>query len=320
MTAEHGPAPGGKTRLRPPGHALESTLDVAPRHRWLWVALALFLLLALAVVFVLPDLFAPRETLAPRSTSAASLPPDDSEAARDRAHQALQAYLQLRARLELEGAAAWGAAGWEAAAAHAGAADRHFSQRRFEAGAREYRAAVQRLQKLEADRGSRLASAMAQGERALAEGDAEAAIAHFDAALRIEADHRGAVRGRDAARRRADSIEAIARGRSAEALGDLASAYRAYERAAQRDPAYAPARTARDRVSAENAQRAFLDAMSRALAALDSGRIAEANAALTEAGRLRPDDPAVRDTRQRLQARQTRACLLYTSPSPRDHG
>lgn len=309
MAAEHGPGPGDKAVLRPPGQPFETTADVAPRHRWLWGALALSLLLAMAVVFVLPDLFAPHQALAPPSTSVASPPPDDGEAARDRAHRGLQAYLQLRARLELEGAAAWGDPGWEAAATRAAAADRHFSQRRFEAGAREYRAAAQRLQQLAADRASRLARATEQGERALAEGDAEGAIAHFDAALRIQADHLQAARGRDAAHRRADSIAAIARGRSAEAQGDLESAQRAYGRATQRDPGHVAARTALERVTAQIERRAFLDAMSRALAALDSGRIAEANTALIEAGRLRPDDPAVRDTRQRLQARQTRAAL-----------
>jgi hypothetical protein len=100
MDARKQPGVTHTTVLQPPGRPHDAAVSAAGNHRWLWAVLAALLLLGLAVIFALPGLIGPvYETTVP----AEPLPPgSDSLALRDTAHQTLQSYLQLRARLELE--------------------------------------------------------------------------------------------------------------------------------------------------------------------------------------------------------------------------
>mgnify|MGYP001818761874 CR=1 FL=1 len=329
MNDDARPGQGPASVLRPPGQPYDATGDAKVGYRWLWIALGLLVLLALAVIFALPAALVPvEEKLAPSAApspapapaqapvqanaqaAAASPRPDgDSEPQRDAAHQALQDYLKLRARLELEDAGRWGEPGWSEAATRASAADRQFARRQFAAAARDYRAALQRLRQIEADRPVQLADALEQGRRALASDDVDGAIGHFEAALLIAPDDPDATAGIVQARKRGASIEQMARGRSAEAQGDLAAARSAYLEATRLDPEYPAARTGLQRVTAEIDARDYMAAMTRALGALDAGRTTQADKALAEAERLRPGDPAVRDARARLQAMRAQAAL-----------
>jgi len=191
MDAQQQPGVKDATDLQPPGQVPAAA---APEnHRWLWAALATLLLLGLAVVFALPGLIGPaHETAVP----AEPLPPaGDTVALREAAQQTLQTYLQLRARLELDNAAAWGEPDWSEAAARASAGDRYFAQLQFAAAVRDYQAALNRLQQLAANRGVLLATALEEAARALAENDVATAIARFEAALAIESEHPAATRG-----------------------------------------------------------------------------------------------------------------------------
>jgi tetratricopeptide (TPR) repeat protein len=94
----------------------------------------------------------------------------------------------------------------------------------------------------------------------------------------------------------------MSQGAQAENDGDLAAARAAYQQAMARDADYRPAVEAHARVSNRLAALAFQAAMTRALTALDNGRLADAGRALQEAATIRPDDIAVRDARQRLAA------------------
>ena len=302
----------------------------------------MLLLLGLAVIFALPGLVGPpREPAAPaqalppeqsepardavavqplppeqpqpaRETAVAAqpLPPAaDSAALRDAAHQSLQGYLQLRARLELDNAAAWGEPDWSEAAASASAADRYFSQRQFAAAARDYEAAHTRLQQLDASRAALLSAALEAGSRALAENDANTAAAQFKAALAIEPQHPLATRGLARAGSRHAVIEQMNHARAAETNNDLEAAQTVYQQALQLDADYTPAQTALARVTGQINARDFNAAMTRALAALDAGQTGAAGKALDEAGQLRPGDTAVRDARQRLQGLRVQASL-----------
>ncbi len=327
MNDQQRPGPGQASVLRPPGQPYDATGDARSGYRWLWIALGLLVLLALAVIFALPAALVPvEEKLAPsaapapapapapvqanaQAPAASPRPDGDSEPQRDAAHQALQDYLKLRARLELDDAGRWGEPGWSEAATRASAADRQFARRQFAAAARDYQAALQRLQQIEADRPVQLADAIEQGRRALTSDDVDGAIGHFEAALLIAPDDPDATAGIVQARKRGASIEQMARGRSAEAQGDLASARGAYLEATRLDPEYPAARTELQRVTAEIDARDYMAAMTRALGALDAGRTTEADKALAEAERLRPGDPAVRDARARLQAMRAQAAL-----------
>jgi tetratricopeptide (TPR) repeat protein len=325
MNDDARPGSGQASVLRPPGQPYDATGDAKVGYRWLWIALGLLVLLALAVIFALPAALDPvqqdpvqEKALPPPASvalpqaqgpAASPLPDGDSDAQREVAHRALQDYLKLRARLELEGAGSWAEPGWSEAATRASAADRYFARRQFAAAARDYQAALRRLQQIDADRPAQLARAIEQGRLALASDAVDAAVAHFEAALSIAPDDPDAGSGILQARRRGASIEQMVRGRSAEAQGDLASARSAYLEATRLDPEYPAARAGLQRVTAEIDARDYMAAMTRALGALDAGRSTEADKALAEAERLRPGDPAVRDARQRLQAIRTQAAL-----------
>ena len=307
MDARKQPGVTDTTVLQPPGQLHDATASAPGNHRWLWAVLATLLLLGLAVIFALPGVINPvHETTVP----AEPLPPaGNSLALRDTAHQTLQSYLQLRARLELDNAGAWGEPDWSEAAARVSAADRYFAQRQFAAAGRDYQTALNRLQQLAANRGVMLSTALEEAIRALAENDVAMAIARFEAALAIEPEHATATRGLAQARNRSAVIEQMNRGQAAETNSDLEAAEVAYRQAAQLDVDYEPARAALQRVAGQINDRGFNAAMTQALAALDAGHPGAASKALAEAERLQPGDPAVRDARQRLQGMRAQAGL-----------
>jgi tetratricopeptide (TPR) repeat protein len=304
------PADSQPPELRPPG----STPDpdaVASGRRWpLWLALITVAALGLGVLFVLPQWVSERDTSAPEpATGPPPAPAIDSAAARAQAEQTLQAYLQLRARLELANAAAWGEPDWSEAAVEAGTGDRLFGQRRFAAAARSYDDARARLARLEESRGERLAAALAAGQRALAANDGEVAGMQFELVLAMEPEHAGARRGLERARVRAALLEHLARGRDAEAQGRLEDARAAFRDAMQLDGDYPPAREHLERVERQLAEDGFRAAMSQALAALDAGRLSEAGAALDAAARFKPGDASIEDARLRLHQATRRVQL-----------
>jgi tetratricopeptide (TPR) repeat protein len=290
-------------RLQPPGRTPSSVDSGDSARPWLWAALVLALLLALAVIFLLPTLV---------SREAPSVDPDyplerapspastDDAAARAQAGETLTAYLQQRARLELVHAASWGEPEWSQAAAAANAGDRSFSQRRFAEATRLYADGLQRLEDLAAQREQRLEAALNAGRQALGNDDGAGAEARFTLALAIEPENVEAARGLAQARVRADVLHHLQVGGDAETAGDLVVARVAYQEAVALDAGYIPARAALDRVTQQLADNGFRAAMSRALVALDAGRLNEADEALTEAAGLRPDNVAVADARRRL--------------------
>ncbi|MGB5259574.1 MAG: hypothetical protein WBO34_03525 [Gammaproteobacteria bacterium] len=291
--------------LQPPA---QSPVAAEPdNHRWLWATLAALLLLGLAVIFALPRLVGPlHETTVPAEPVPAS---DDSVAVRDTVQQTLQAYLKLRARLELDNAGAWGEPHWSEAAARATAGDRHFAQRQFAAAGEDYQAALEGLQQLDNNRNVILTTALGEGARALAENDVATASARFNEVLAIEPDHPAATRGLAQADSRIAVLDHMTSGVAAETHSDLEVARAAYQQAAELDADYEPAQTALQRVTGQMNARDFTAAMTRVLAALDAGKTAAAGKALAEAERLQPGNTAVRDARKRLQGMQVQSGL-----------
>ncbi len=270
--------------------------------------LAALLLLGMVVIFLLPDLVGPVDETAMLEDIPAPAA-GDSAAAFETARRVLQAYLQLRARMELDNAAAWGEPEWGTAAKLVASGDRYFAQWQFAAAARDYQAGLDRLQLLVDNRASMLATALDEAARALAENDAPTAISRFEAALAIEAGHPLATRGLARAHSRSAVIEQMNRGQAAEANGDLEAAAAAYREAVQLDADHAAAAAALQRVSAQINARDFNAAMTRVLASLDAGRTGAAGKALAEAERLRPGDSVVRDARLRLEQMRVLAAL-----------
>jgi tetratricopeptide (TPR) repeat protein len=291
--------------LQPPGngHQPDDTGD----NRWLWISLALVLVLGLAVILVLPGLTDTSQQQAAASTGSADAGAVSVTAAD--ANKAMQDWLQLRARLELENIAQWGEPGWSQAVDMAQAGERLLAQRNFSAAQQNFTRAVQQLQQLENGRGLLLSEALAAGFDALAENDVTTAVKNFERVLAIEPDHQGAQAALSRALVRADVMQQMAMGVQEEANGDLVAAQAAYQQAITLDAAYEPALGAVERVTDQLHTLAFQDAMTRALSALDAGRLQTAGMALDEAARLQPDNQAVADNRSRLRQMRTAATL-----------
>jgi len=291
--------------LQPPGsgHQPGETGD----NRWLWISLALVLVLGLAVILVLPGLIdTSQQQVAPPTGSADA--GAVSVTAAD-ANKAMQDWLQLRARLELENIAQWGEPGWSQSLEMADAGKRLLVQRNFSAARENFTRAVQGLQQLENGRGLLLSEALVAGFDALAENDVATAVKNFERVLAIEPDHQGAQTALSRAVVRAEVLQQMNIAVLAEANGDPVAAQVAYRQAIALDAVYEPALDALERVTEQLHALAFQDAMTRALSALDAGKLQAAGKALDEAASLQPDNTVVADNRQRLQQMWRAAAL-----------
>ena len=301
-------------RFTPPGQLPDRDAPVGNGTRWTGILLLAMLLLGLLVVFVLPDLVQHRAASpenpppAVNAPGPAVTPATDADARRE-AEQALRDYLELRARLELENVSAWGEPEWGRSIALADDGDRHFARQQFRPAADAYTAAKQGLQALAEGKPQRFAAAIEAGTRALADNDSDTATDRFELALAIRPEDPAALLGLQRARQRPGVLAHMQQGEAAEGRGDLAAARDAFAQAAAGDGDYEPAAAALQRVSGQLEALGYQDAMTRALAALDSGRLAEAGRALQEAAALRPDDAALRDARRRLAALRQQARL-----------
>jgi hypothetical protein len=228
--------------------------------------------LGLTVILVLPGLIDTSQEQAAASTDAADTGAVSVTAAD--ANKAMQDWLQLRARLELENIAQWGEPGWSQAVELAQVGERLLVQRNFSAARENFTRAVQGLLQLENGRGLLLA------QTALS---------------------RAVVR--------AEVLQQMNIAVQAEANGDLVAAQAAYRQAIALDAVYEPALGAVKRVTEQLQTLAFQDAMTRALSALDAGKLQAAGKALDEAARLQPDNTVVADNRQRLQQMWQAAAL-----------
>ena len=287
--------------LRPPGGSHAGDDTDTQSYRWLWLSLAIVLVVGLLVIFALPGFVSQsqQETATPAPAGVAR------QAANAEANQAMQAWLQLRAKLELENVSRWGEPDWSEAAAIADKGARLLAQRQFDEAAASYTRAVQTLEQLYSGRDARLATALAAGEQALADNNLKEAVAQFETVLAIESQHAAATGGLARAAVRADVLQAMSTAVQAENKADLAAAQLAYQRAVSLDAEYEPAVEALRRVTERQQDMAFRAAMTRALTALDAGQLNAAGKALAEAAQLQPDAVVVADARQRLtRARQ----------------
>ena len=295
--------------LSPPGGSSPQGRTAAGNYLWLWISLAAVLVLGLAVIFVLPALMlSPQPQQQPVEAPADPVVMPGVEP-RDAANQAMQAYLQLRAQLELGHASRWGEPEWSQSERAADSGARLLAQRQFSEAARAYQQALQSLQQLERERSTRLIAALDTAQQALAGNQIEQALEHYEQALAIDEDNEDARFGLARSRTRAAVLQNMAAGERAETEGDLVTAQAAFQQAALLDPEYGPPTAAFTRVTEALQTHAFQDAMTRALTALDSGHLADAEKALAEASALRPSDAAVIDARQRLALSRQQARL-----------
>ena len=296
---------GVPPELHPPENPARRGVADTPDYRWLWWSLAAVLVLGLLVILALPKFVNQPQPGPEMPVPVAVNTAVNTQAASAGANQAMQAWLQLRAKLELENVSRWGEPDWSQAAAAADTGARLLAQRQFDAAAANYTRALQILEQLYSGRDARLAQALAAGEQALADNAVESATAQFEQVLAIEPQHAAASRGLARAAVRVEVLQAMRTGEQAENKADFSAAQLAYQQAVTLDGAYDPAIAALSRVMEHQQDTVFRDAMTRALTALDAGQLNTAGKALAEAAQLQPDAVAVTDAQQRLaQARR----------------
>jgi len=286
--------------LHPPGNTQPGNSSEMQSYRGLWLSLAAVLIVGLLVVLALPMLvsLSPSEPVAPAVV--ATLPVQSDEAT-----QLMQDYLQLRAKLDLDNVSRWGEPAWSEAATTAATGSRQMAQRQYPEAVASYTRAQQTLEELYAGRDARLATALAAAEQALADDAVAVATEQFQRVLAIEPQQVAATRGLARAAVREEVLQSMRSGEQAEQLDNATAALVAYRQAVLLDETYQPATLAINRLEGQLAETAFGAAMSRALTALDAGRLNEAGKALAEAEQLQPGTVVVADARHRLaQARR----------------
>ncbi len=228
-------------------------------------------------------------------------PNDDS--ARE-INQLIAVWLQKQAEAEAADVTAWGGDVYAGAVLLAKECNRLLDEQQHLAAKKSCEEAIGNLDDLMASKEIMFEQAVVAGLLAIAQGDSETAAASFQLALAIDADDERATSGA----RRAEQLPTVLRflqdGLTMDKAGDPEGALLAFTEAATLDPDFAPAQEALARVRTEIAERAFQQAMSRALQAMAEGRPSAARAALQKAESIRPGDRAVRDLKQQLARTQ----------------
>lgn len=319
------------TLAAPPAAALSHRVDGATvSTRTLLLGLALIALLGLGLLVGLPALIeasGPAAAPAAAVTATPAAPPATAPAAPDLATIAADETL-LRARqdaqqlatdvksriaaLEAKAVRRWAAAPFAAATAQADAAGQAFEARDFAGAVREARAALAALDGLLAEADRQQATATRAAAEALAQGDVEAAGRAVELALAIAPGDAAATRLQQRIAAFPAVQQALQQAATAEAAGDLRAATAAYRTALAADAEHPAARAALARLAGDQATARFRGTMATALAALDAGRLDEAERALKQASGLRPGDAGIADAEARLaRARRTEALTRH---------
>lgn len=290
-----------------------------PGQAWAWAGIAVLLLLAGAVFFVLPNWIEPptiepvavrsapedgRGATAPQapasspaSSGAAGAPWEQAQEAqlRRESQQILEQMLQARKLLSESGVTVWAPDEFERALAFATAGDERYNARDFGAAREQYRQGLALLEELQERVDPVFEDAMARGEQALADGDAEAARAAFDLALAIDPLDRAASDGRQRADTLDQVLALVRQGDRHLQQGQLQEAGDAYRQALDLDPAFEPASRQLAVIEQRSKQRRFDSLMSAGFTALYDGRADEAAKQFRAALKLEPGAAGARD-------------------------
>lgn len=206
----------------------------------------------------------------------------------------------LRATLTSQAVDRWAAASFAAANAQTAEAAGAFDRRAFVDAAERYRAALPAYETLIAEAARQRSAAVAAASAALERGAVDDAQAALNLAVAIDAND-PAVRRLQARIAAFPAVQAaLQRAVAAEAAGDVAAATSAWRAVLAADADHAAAKAALARIGGEQAAARFRSTMAAALAALDGGRLDEADRELKAAARQRPGDAGIADAERRL--------------------
>jgi hypothetical protein len=275
----------------------------------LLIMVGLFVLLGTAamVIWLLPHSGTQKNTAAsqstpPPATSINEPTPDKTDQAAEKAEQLLGEWLRLQARAEAENIGSGGSDRYPAILTEAARGDQKYQEQQYGESLAAYQNSISGLNDLLASKDERLASALANGEQALAEHDGPAAAGYFDMALVIEPHNEQARHGAERAHNLEQVLTLYQNGLELERQGSLAAARQVLQETIVFDSQFNPAREALVRVENQIQELAFQKAMSRTLGALSKYDTEAARKSLAEAARLRPADSSVRDAGLRLAA------------------
>ena len=311
-----------KNDLRPPrearNEASESITKTAKNlHLKLWLLFGMVVMALLMVLLVLPSLVEDPISSQPGPVVESvqkAVPEKPLETVvvdqfRIDAERALQSFLRTQAQPGLRDAEIWAGESWQMAIDNAARGDKEFGQGNFAPALEAYKYAGTQLQTILESREQILQDNLASGWQYLQENAVNEASAAFELVIAMQADHPDAQMGLERAAVREQVLEFMLSARQAEVSSTLQMAAGAYSSALQLDPLYSPAREALETVEFTLRDLAFQDSMGRALLALDNGKFAMAEKALMEADKIKPGNPVVAETRQRLLAARRQAGL-----------
>lgn len=289
--------------MRPPSTAMPAAVEQSNSRQWLWIGLGISVLLIVFVIFVLPYLVTAsarnesEQIVQIASTISAS---QNNTASVDKANKAVEEYLKLVAELTLNNAHNWGDGRWQQATASAKKADSLFAEGRFNTAIKNYMQASSALISLQADRDSLLNSALTEAAAALESHQINKASEKYEHALAINEHSEAAQQGLKSSKVRGQVLALMEQGKRAENNADLSTAKEAYYTAFKLDQYYSLASQRLQEVRLQISQRRFRQLMSKALVALDKNKISMASNLLSQAAKIRPNDPAVHDAVKRL--------------------
>lgn len=299
--------------LVPPDASEQETSQHSRTRLLLVVGVGLLLLIAAVTVLLLPP--SSHDVVIatpPAPTQTTVVPPGvlDQAAIAESSREAsrlLTAWLRTQAAAEADNVAGWGGEAYELAVSGALECDRLFGEKQFVAASAACEEAIGRLETLRTEKETLLAEALDAGDRALASGDPEAAVAQFNRALAMAPDNQHALDGQRRAANLPEVLRLLEVGLSLEAANDLPGAQESFSAAASLDPDDLSARENLARVQAVISEQRFRQAMSLALQSLSAGDFSAADQALRQAKALQPDDPSLADLQVQLsRARQAR--------------
>lgn len=282
----------------------------------LWGIFFLLLVLTGGVIFVLPSMVAPvaptaavvvTPTAAPKPVVEEPAPFAEAQRMRQRqeAQDILAPLLALQDTLEKQQVERWAGDAFTKALATAAEGDAAYTAQRFSDAITLYQQAHADLQAISSGIPAAYEARMAEGNAALAAGDATAADEAFSIAILLQPSSSEAVAGMERAHVLDEVLQLLAEGRSLQDSGQFDAARAKFQQARNLDPAHREAQALLSGVDAMQAERNFSSVMSRGFAALQARDYPAAQAAFEQASALRPGSSEVAAALQQANDQQT---------------
>lgn len=292
-----------KPVLTPPQGAVPHTASSPLVIILILISLLVLLALSATVIWLLPSknpmMTEESQPVLTSVTQTDNSVQQQADPAAGEAERYLEAWLKTMAAAEAENIQAWGGDEYAALLTTADTGDRFFQNGEFEAAKAAYQKATRNLEILLSSKEHKLETAIETGQDALENLQADTALSAFQQALLIDPENETARNGSRRAHNLDQVLSLYNEGLQREEHNNIEQARQLFQEAITIDRDFVPASEALNRVNSKFEKLLFQDAMSRTIAALDTGDLRSAEKALAEAAQLRPQDPAMIAARAR---------------------